>query len=296
MIKIPYSILPFKVLKQGSKPFFSIAEIVQHFFIFLELNLRQAEMDVKPIEYVAMVILSTITFFIFMFLVLFMIFFSLEFENPISITIMASLFISFFVFLSGMMYPKLLANRRIKDLEKNLLPALRTLLIQINSGVPLFDVLVEISSEDYGEISKVFNLTVKEINAGKSQIEALDELATNNPSLFFRRAIWQLVNGMKSGAKLNNVIKQVIYSLSQEQLIEIQKYGSQLNPLAMFYMMIAVILPSLGMTFMLMLSTLFFTSEFLAKTLFWSLYGIVFFFQLMFLGVIKSKRPNLLGD
>lgn len=295
MIKIPYSILPFKVLRSGSKKFYPIAEHIKSFFLFLELHLKQAELNIHPIEYLAVVIFSVLIFFIFIFFIVFIIFFSLEFENPLAITIAVSLFISLFVFISDMAYPKLIANRRIKDLERNLLPALRTLLIQINSGVPLFDVFVQISSQNYGEISKEFKIVVREINAGRSNIDVLEELASHNPSLFFRRAVWQLVNGMKSGANINKVVKEVIASLSQEQLIEIQRYGSQLNPLAMFYMMVVVILPSLGMAFLLMLSSFFFSSEILVKTIFWGLYAAVFFFQLMFLGIIKTRRPNLLG-
>ena len=154
------------------------------------------------------------------------------------------------------MYPKLIANKRIKKLEVNLLPALQSMLIQLNSGVPLFDILVGISKGDYGEISKEFSTVVKEINTGKPQVDALEDIAVENPSLFFRRAIWQIVNGMKAGSDMSNVIKEIINSLSEEQVLQIQRYGGQLNPLAMFYMLVAVIMPTLGMTFLIVISAI----------------------------------------
>ena len=40
-----------------------------------------------------------------------------------------------------------------------------------------------------------------------------------------------------------------------QQQIEVKEYGRKLNPLAMFYMMIAVIVPSLGMTMLVVLAT-----------------------------------------
>ena len=100
---------------------------------------------------------------------------------------------------------------------------------------------------------------------------------------------------MKSGATLDNVIEEIISLLSEEQILQIQKYGSQLNPLAMFYMLVAVIAPSLGMTFLIILSSFINLPEIMTKIIFWSVFVSVMFFQLMFMGIIKSKRPNLLG-
>ena len=168
-------------------------------------------------------------------------------------------------------------------------------MVQLNSGVPLFNILINISGENYGEVSKEFSKVVKKISSGISQIDVLDEMASKNPSLYFRRAIWQLVNGMKTGSDTAIVVKQIIKALSEEQLIQIQHYGGQLNPLAMFYMLITVILPSLGMTFLIIISSFIATSEIITKLIFWGLYGFVFFFQIMFIGIIKTKRPTLLG-
>ena len=292
---LPYSFLPIKILKKSSRIFLGIAEDIKPFFFNLELNLKQAQIDVEAREHVAMVIFSSLSMFFFSFFVLAALLLGFRIDYWLSMALILAFCIFCFVFFQEIIYPRVKASRRIRDLERNLLSALRTFLIQLNSGVPLFDTIVVVSSGNYGELSKEFKKAIKEINAGRPQVEVLEELATDNPSLFFRRALWQIVNGMKAGANINMVIKEVINALSQEQIVQIQKYGAQLNPLAMFYMIMVVILPSLGMTFLLMISSFFTTSEFLTKTIFWGLYGLVFFFQIMFLGIIKTKRPNLLG-
>jgi len=207
-----------------------------------------------------------------------------------------TLIVSFFVFLQQLTYPKIYSGKRVKNIERNLLGALQDIMIQLNSGVPLFDIMVNISRGGYGGVSDEFSKAVKDINAGKPQVETLEEMAAVNPSLFFRRAIWQLVNGMKSGANMSNVVSEIINLMSEEQILQIQRYGSQLNPLAMFYMLAVVIIPSLGTTFMIMMSSFISLSEFATKLMFWGLYGMVIFFQILFIGVIKSKRPNLLGE
>src|SRR3989344_5972338 len=85
----------------------------------------------------------------------------------IIIVILSSGFIAF----AQINYPRAYFNRKQKELEVNLMPALEDMLVQLNSGVPLFDILVNISLSDYGEISNEFKRAVKKINAGKPQGE-----------------------------------------------------------------------------------------------------------------------------
>ena len=125
-------------------------------------------------------------------------------------------------------------------------------------------------------------------------MDALEEIAANNPSTLFRRAIWQLVNGMKAGADMGMVIEEIMGSLGEQQLIQIQNYGSQLSPLAMFYMLAAVIVPSLSVTLIIILSSFIAIPENVTKIIFWAMLVMVIFVQIMFLGLIKSRRPNLL--
>ncbi len=296
MFKIPYSLLPVKVLRSLSYNFLGVGESLQGFFPFLKLNLRRAETNFSVKEYLSMCFLSTLLSFIFFGVFIILILVLTGVEKFFLFGLVISIVVSSFIFLQQIVYPKMYANRRVKGIERNLLGALQNILVQLNSGVPLFGILVNIAKGDYGEVSKEFSKAVKEINAGKPQIETLEEMAAINPSLFFRRAIWQLVNGMKSGADMSNVVNEVIDSLSEEQILQIQRYGSQLNPLAMFYMLMVVIAPSLGMTFLIILSSFIALSDFATKMIFWGLYGIVIFFQIMFMGIIKSKRPNLLSE
>lgn|SRR3989344_1114511 len=293
-IKIPFSILPAKFTGRISGIFLGVGKKIEKNFPGLKVNIEQSEYNLNPAEYASMCITASIVFFIFINIFFSILLFLIKIENAILLSILVSIPITLFILIQQMLYPKLVAGRKIRDIERNLLPALQNIIVQLNSGVPLFNVLVSISNEDYGEVSKQFAVAVKKINAGISQVEVLDQIATKNPSLYFRRAIWQLVNGMKSGADIGIVIRQIISSLSEEQLIQIQRYGGQLNPLAMFYMLITVILPSLGITFLIVISSFISSSEFITKLVFWGLYVFVFFFQIMFIGIIKTRRPTLL--
>ena len=295
--KIPFLIMPFDVLKKISKPFSSISREISKFFPYLKEHLRTLDMQVDPVVYINTCLLATTFFYFFISLILIIFLFLLDVGNYIGISLIISIPLSLFILLRQLTYPKLLSNRRIRNIDRNLLPALQHIIINLNSGIPLFNTLVAISAEDFGEISVEFKKAIKKINAGEPQLDVLNDMADKNPSLFFRRAMWQLVNGMKSGADVAGVISDVINALAEEQLIQIENYGGKLRSLAMFYMMVAVILPSLGMTFLVVIfSFIGTTSETVTKIIFWSLYVFVIFSQIMFLGMVKSIRPTLLGS
>jgi len=199
----------------------------------------------------------------------------------------------FFVYL--LVYPQSIVNKRVKYMERNLLFALRSLLIQIRSGVSVFDAMASIAMGNYGAIADEFKLVIEKVNAGLPVVEVLEEMAVRNPSIYFRRALWQVVNSLKSGSDVGKNLEDVIRSLAKEQLVEIGRYKSILNPIAMMYMMVAVIAPSLGITMLIILSFFPGMEKLGNEGIFWGLLVSVTFMQFMFLGLIKSKRPNLIG-
>lgn len=208
--------------------------------------------------------------------------------------IMLAILVAVFAFGLQQTYPFIYQTRRQKNIEKNLLSALEDMMVQLNAGVPLFSILVNISASDYGELSIEFKKAVKKMNAGIPQTEVLDEMGKNNPSVYFRRTLWQLSNGMKAGSDIAIVIKESMKSLNQEQVLQIQTYGNKLNPLIMFYMLISVILPALSVTFLTIIASMVNLDQATTQVMFLGLFVLIIIIQTMFLGVIKSTRPSLL--
>lgn len=205
-----------------------------------------------------------------------------------------SLLFSLFILVNQLAYPKIYNGRKQKEIEKNLIPALEDMLVQLNSGIPLFSIMVNISSSNYGALSDEFKKAVKKINSGFPQMDVLEEIGDRNPSLYFRRALWQISNGMRAGSDIGIVIRESVKSLNEEQILQIQNYGNKLNPLIMFYMLITVIMPALAITFLTIITSLVNLPETLSMILFVGLGTLVIFIQIMFLGSIKSMRPSLL--
>lgn len=291
IFKVPFSVSDIEILKRKSKPYLKFAKKKNE---NLETYLKSAGVKLDSRQYIAICIRS----FVLNILIFSVIFTSglgvMRISNFFIYGVIAAFLVSGLVYLNQYNYPKIFALNKLRSVERNLISVLQDMLVQLNSGVPLFRIIVNISDSDYGEVSKEFGKIAKEINSGVSQIEAIEKYGKLNTSKYFQRILWQISNGMRSGSDMTNVIEDAIKNLTEEQEIQIQNYGGKLNPLIMFYMLMAVILPSLGITFLIILSSMLGLEETLVYILFFGIFGFVVLMQVMFLGVIKSRRPSLL--
>jgi flagellar protein FlaJ len=256
----------------------------------LDEALEKAGFDIDGRSYAAVSVFSALFFSLLIFVLVLSISIRLSMNGPM-FGILSAVVFFFIIMAYNMKYPKLLASRRIKDIERNMLFSLKHMYVQVKSGVPLFSAIVSVSEGNYGEMSKEFRKIVKEVNTGSNLEDALEKAILENPSKYFRRMIWQLSNSLKSGVDISNTVEDIIKNLSQEQRIAIRRYGSQLNPLTLVYMMVAVIMPSLGITLLIVMSSLSGTS--ISTAIFWVILFGVGTFQFIYVGIIKSKRPTI---
>lgn len=288
---LPFVPFKLKITRKLAHPFVGLSEIVVKLLPHLEVILKQAELDIEDREYISIAIFTAIFWFSTLFATIFFLAQTLTGSSFFMINIICSSTISALFFVYLILYPKLIVVRKLRDLDRNLLYGLRDLAVQIKSGVPLFDAMVSISRKDYGKFSKELSVAVKKISTGESSTEALEDLALRNPSLNFRRSVWQMVNSIRSGTDLGSTLDNVVSNISNEQRVQIKKYGSQLNPLAMMYMMLGVILPSLGITFLIILSS--FSGFPITEVIFWLILIVLVIFQFAFVGIVKSRRPSI---
>lgn len=289
--KIPFTFSDIEVLKKRSKPFIKFTGVKKS---KLSEYLNNTEENIGRRQYLSICYRNFLITFILFSIVLTSALFFFKADFFYLYGVGSAFLIAAFVLFSQVNYPRIFSNNKAKNIEKNLISVLQDMIVQLNSGVPIFKILVNISESNYGEASKEFKKIVKEINSGTPQIDAIEKYGKLNSSKYFQRVLWQLSNGMRAGSDIAIIIEEGIRGLNNEQAIQIQSYGSSLNPLIMFYMLIAVILPSLGITFLIIVSSLLNIQERVIQMIFLSIFGFVIFMQIMFLGIIKSRRPSLL--
>ncbi|MEE9323480.1 MAG: type II secretion system F family protein [Candidatus Aenigmarchaeota archaeon] len=291
-LKIPFLPLPYEKVIKITDHFLGLGENLATMFPSLEFDLEQSGFEISPRRWMSIAFLAFMFYFIMISVVLLLVTIAarIEMQRALSVSLLAGLGIGLGSFLFLSFYPKLSAQKRVKDIEKNLPYTLHHILVEVRAGVPLYDTLVSIAKSDYGLLSKEMRMVVNEINTGKSEAEALEKITRETPSLFFRRVMWQMINALRSGADIGVTMKEIVRNLSVEQRVSIKKYGSQLNPLSLMYMLFAIIFPTLGITFLLVLSSLTGISINIELILV-AILGFLVIFQFMFIGLIKSRRP-----
>ncbi len=297
MIKIPFAFIPPNVLERIHRPFLAIGYMMETtMFPTLNLKLQQARMGISAKKYLTFCFINDVIIAILVGTLLG--FFSTKSESlsisPIGIGIFVGIFMMIFMLFQQRAAPEMFIKKRIDNIERNILPALQNILIQLRAGIPLFDVLVNTAAGDYGEVSKEFMEVVKKINGGIPQVEALERVSLENPSGIFRSTIWQMVNGMKTGTNLSDILREIMAALAEEQILQVEEYGAVLSPLTMFYMIMTVILPAIGVNFLIVIAAFMNLEMVVTKIVFWSVYGLILMTQFMFMSIIKSKRPSLL--
>ena len=291
---IPFNPLPMKLTLKLAERFRGIGNIIASKFSFLETELKQAELDFDKGTYGAIIALLFVFYFVFGTFIAFVFVQKLSPENIFLVPPIIGLLFAGLTALQLIFYPKILLKKKIRDVERNLVFALRTLLVEIKSGVTLFDAINIIAQGDNGQVSAEFKKAVEKIETGSFQNDALEEMGDNNPSLYFRRTIWQLVNGLKAGSDVSIIIKSLVDDLSIEKSNQVKKYVNSLKLLSLLYMMLGAIIPALGLTFLIILST--FPQIAITEIVFWGMLGFIVVSQFMYLGIIKSARPTLMGN
>jgi len=254
----------------------------------LKTRLVQANFPETPREYVT----ESVFFALYGSVVLFVVMALSAVAAKITVLVPIVLFFVVYVFLFfyRLKYVEVLVNKRARRINRDLLYAGRHLLIELKAGIPLFNAMYGVT-EGYGEVSEQFKQVIKKINTGIAEDIALQDVADNTTSQYFRRLAWQMISAMRSGSDMSSALDAILDQISKEQIVEIKKYGQKLNPIAMFYMIMAVILPSLGITLGITLAG--FVGVKLSFSLLLLIGAALGFMQYMFLTVIKSARPDI---
>jgi flagellar protein FlaJ len=144
-------------------------------------------------------------------------------------------------------------------------------------------------SKNYEIIGGYFKEIVDKVSMGTSMEDAINETIESAPSSNLTKVLWQILNSLRTGADISKSLSNILDQIAREQIIEVKEYGRKLNPLAMFFMVVAIILPSLGITMFIVLTTFISVNIDLAALLAIAL--VLGFIQFMFFSMIKSSRP-----
>ena len=286
---LPFSILPPKAPYELASIFFTPASYSLVLFPSLELDLARASYDIRLVIYAAASLANAVVNFIIAILVVDGMGSLLHKEvTLIGLGLGIVLFVA--TYFTCLIYPQVVGLRYQSEIDSELVPATRKILIQVRSGVPLYNAILSASS-DHGAASKEFERVVLKLNAGMPEADALSDASSSSPSQKFRKVAWQISNALKVGSDIGVALSSILEELEADRTEQIKRYAQELSPLTMVYMVAAIILPSLGVTMLIVIGSML--SLPIPKQILIVVFVVMVLFQMVFLNFAAGRRPRV---
>jgi flagellar protein FlaJ len=296
--KIPLLLISVKTMRRIGRRFSVIGRPISKLQPKLGEILPKIGVDLPPESYAFGALLSSFVYGLLIFLISYAALYTRQqstFETTLDPNIAFVIGIAFWLIflLLHLIYPSIILQKIATRESKDLLFALREVMVDVNSGIPLFDSMKNVAESNYGYTSQDFAWVVKQIESGVPEREALKNLALMTESEFMKRAVWQIVNALESGASLSTALPGIVQTLEKHIYDEIKKYSSNLNFLMLLYMLAAAAVPSLGVTFLVLLSA-FGDFGVTVETVGLLVAGSALV-QIAMIGYMSSTRPEIFG-
>ena len=257
-------------------------------FPSLKKQLRIAHLNYTPIQFLNKSIKAT-AFYSILFTVPF--FFVLQ-KAKLSILLLVPIYLvlSLLLFQYSLLNPKAKIRRRERDINKEVLFVGRYLLVKLYSGRPLLNALIE-TANSRGIAAKYIKEIVDDIDTGNTIEDALNHAMTYSPSEKLRKVLFHINNALQLGIDVTKPLEAVLEEITRGEEIEIKKYGKKLNTLVIFYMVAAVIFPSLGVSLFIVISSII--NFQIGLTILFVVIFFVVVLQFIFIALFKSIRPTV---
>jgi len=256
----------------------------------LKFKLKKAFSKQTPLQYVNQTIFMT-----FFGIVVFGIIFFVAFKSkPIYLL---SSFLGLFLFIPiiysfWFSFVDVQIRKYARELESDLLFVSEYFLVSLESGLPLGNAIERISRLNRpGGI--FFKRVYTEFQTGKDLESALKEASTYSPSESMRVLLKRLYDSLTIGVNLNVVLENFIKESSDKKIVEIKGFSKKLNPIIMMYLLLGIVMPSLGVTFFILAATLIkVTPDFLRLILIFT-FLIMFALQYMSYSAFKFTKSTI---
>ena len=179
-------------------------------------------------------------------------------------------------------------RKREIEIDREVLFVGRYLLVKLYSGRPLLNALIE-TAGSRGITPRYIKEIVDDIGTGSTIEDALNNATIYSPSDKLRKILFHINNALQLGIDVTKPLESVLEEITREEELEIKKYGKKLNTLVIFYMLAAVILPSLGVAIFIVIASFVSFAISLEGMIVISFFIVIL--EFIFIALFKSIRP-----
>ncbi len=295
-MRVKFMLFSIERANKVNRHFVWIGEKLKTIFSNFKYTLMQSDLKISTEKYLTAAFFSALVYGLLFFVFIYGLQFARDGTvtaegNIISFVVGLMFFVIFFIL--HIIYPGIMAKQHATGIDQNLLFALKSMMIQVSSGVSLFDSMINIGNEDYGIVSKEFAELTKKISSGEGEVKALEKMALSTKSDYLRKTTWQLLTSLRSGASLESALKSIVETLSNNQARAIKNYAAELNLWILVYLLLAVAIPTMGVTFLVILSALGGVS--IGPELIILIVLGAFAMQIILIGFVKNRMPKVIA-
>jgi pilus assembly protein TadC len=214
------------------------------------------------------------------------------FTSQTFIAFAIGIYIFVFVLSFGLAWPKAKIIDISKNIDRDLSFMLKDMLIQLKSGILLYDSLVSASQADYGLASKKLREVVKKINQGYNERVAMQEIALTIKSDLMKQTLWRIISSLRIGGNVLYLLDAINKTLSEYKEREMKRYIEVVNISLVGFLLIGVVIPSIAIIAGVMVSSILgftFSSIFLI-----GVFALALITQVFIIGYIITSKPAVM--
>jgi pilus assembly protein TadC len=293
--RIPFMLIPLSSAQGIGSRFRGVGIRILAFYPSVRYDLRSLGLELPPENYCTIAFFSAMIWAILVTFVIGMMLFIAGGTLPLPVKIFVP-FLAMFVFtllvlVVHLAYPKIISGGISAKVDRELIFAMRDMLIQISSGVPFFTVVENIGSSNYEYLSDEFKDVANRVKAGSPLLDEIENMAIRTQSEYLKKTSWQLVTAIRTGANLTTTLKSIVKVLVDYQFSLSKSFNAELNFIILVYLMISAVLPTIGTTVLVIFSV--FGMLGITSDVFMGIIFLSFFGQMGIIAYVNSKRPNL---
>ena len=180
-----------------------------------------------------------------------------------------------------------------KTIDSDLLFVSEYFLVSLESGLPLGNVIQGLAQIDRPG-GRFFKRIYTDFKTGKDLEAALIDAIAYAPGEQIKVLLKRLSDSLKIGVDLKEVLVNFIEESSARKVVEIQAFSKKLNPKVMMYLLLGIVVPSLGITFLILgLAVANPGTPALLKYILIGIFMFMFLFQYIFYSTFKFSKSSL---
>ncbi|MBW3003838.1 type II secretion system F family protein [Candidatus Woesearchaeota archaeon] len=277
-------------IKRKKEPSLFLTEIVKRYFPNLKKKLLKSRSKYGPEEYFR----RGIVFALEIALVLAFILGIIVVRGNHNTLIIPAAFAAIFIFFVWFYYriPDITTLRIKREVDRQLLYLARHILIALDSGETLVNTMSKVATASYGQAGIMFEEIVDDIKVGTPLETSIQKAIDRSPSENLSKVLLEIQNALRIGTDISSAIERFIKELTEEGSINIKRYSKKMNSLTLFYLVVGVVMPSIGIAMATIMSSMI-----NLQIGFRDLLIIIFFLtilQAMFLSIYKTLRRSVI--